>query len=258
MIKAISNSMLGLWLKCGEAFKFRYLEDLKIPPGIAAHRGGAVHKAAEINHKQKIDTEEDMPLDSLQDAARDEYVTRCKEGVLISPKDRPQKDKLLNEGLNDAIIMTKSYKDEIAPQIMPAMVEKYMIKDFGFEYPICGITDVIDTNNIIHDIKTSTKIKTAGWEKIELQPTFYILLYEDTRDPLLTKFMPKFKYHIITPQKVQELETQRTAADVGRLIQYIAVFMQDLKAGVFKPAEPGHWLCSEKWCGYYPICKYKQ
>jgi len=253
MIKAISNSMLDLWLKCGEAFKFRYLEELKIPPGIAAHRGSAIHKATEINHKQKIDTEEDMPLDSLQDAARDEYVMRCKEGVLIPPEDRPQKDKLLNEGLNDAISMTKSYKDEIAPQIMPAIVEKYMSEDFGFEYPICGIIDVIDIVNIKHDIKTCAKIKSAGWETKELQPTFYTLLR-----PPLNNIASKFKYHIITPQKVQELETQRTATDINHLIKYIKVFMRDLKVGIFKPAELGHWFCSEKWCGYYPICKYKQ
>jgi hypothetical protein len=52
----------------------RYLRDEISPPGIAARQGSANHKAAQINHEQKLYPQEDLPLGDFQDAARDHYV----------------------------------------------------------------------------------------------------------------------------------------------------------------------------------------
>lgn len=254
-IEAVSNSMLGLWFRCGIAFQYRYLEGMVIPPGIAARRGSALHKACDINHKQKIDTQEDLPLDSLQDAARDEYINLVKEeGVYIAPEDRTGKDRLLNEGLNEAISATAIYRDQIAPQIIPIETEIYYRDDVGLDLPVCGIIDVIDESNVEHDFKTSNRKKADSFFRTSTQPTFYLML----RNRIYGAHS-FFRYHIITTGGVlQEVDVTRGNDDFKRLLIYIQMFIDSLKAGVFKPAEPGHWLCSEKWCGYSQICKYRQ
>ena len=69
MIKHLSISQLGMFQRCGEQWRRRYLDEEVFPPGIAARVGSGVHKAAEINFKSKMQTGEDMPLDAVQDAA---------------------------------------------------------------------------------------------------------------------------------------------------------------------------------------------
>ena len=76
MIESIHQSMLGMWLRCGVQFERRYIREEVIPPGIAARRGTAVHKAAEINHKQKLSTGKDLPISDLKDAAWGVFVLR--------------------------------------------------------------------------------------------------------------------------------------------------------------------------------------
>ena len=73
-METITQSMLGMFLRCPHQFERRYLRGEIIPPGIAARRGSATHKAAQINHEQKLHSQEDLPVGDLQDAARDHYV----------------------------------------------------------------------------------------------------------------------------------------------------------------------------------------
>ena len=83
MIDHISPSMLGLFSRCQEAFRRRYIEGVKLPPGIAACIGTGMHKGAEANHRQKIESGVDMPLGDIQDAARDGYNAALANGVFI-------------------------------------------------------------------------------------------------------------------------------------------------------------------------------
>jgi len=81
-MEAITQSMLGMFLRCPHQFERRYLRGEIIPPGIAARRGSATH--------------EDLPVGDLRDAARDHYVRLVKEeGVFISKDQLPEKEKLL-------------------------------------------------------------------------------------------------------------------------------------------------------------------
>src|SRR5512146_1163302 len=117
-MEAITQSMLGMFLRCPHQFERRYLRGEVIPPGIAARRGSATHKAAEINHQQKLHSKKDLPIDALQDAARDHFVKIVKENGVFIPKEQvSEKAKLLNDGLNAAVRLTKLYREQLAPQI---------------------------------------------------------------------------------------------------------------------------------------------
>jgi len=252
MINHVSNSMLGLWGKCGIAFEYSYLRGIKIPPGVAAHRGGAAHKAFEINHKQKKITMEDLPEADLTDACRDSFVRRCEGGVLIPKEDRGRKDEILNTELNNAIKTVKIYHNVIAPQIIPVIVEKKITVHLGLDLPLIGVLDVMDDKKTIIDFKSVDRKKPAGWEKTETQPSFYTLLVKNYYG-----IEPAFKYHIIKDID-DERDSTRTEEDCNKLLDYIKIFIASVNTGIFKPAEPGHWLCSEKWCGYWPLCRYAQ
>ena len=54
MIDHISPSMLGLFCRCQEAFRRRYIEGIKLPPGIAACIGTGMHKGAEGRRTRRL------------------------------------------------------------------------------------------------------------------------------------------------------------------------------------------------------------
>src|SRR5665647_2351626 len=129
-MEAITQSMLGMFLRCPHQFESRYLWGEIIPPGIAARRGSATHKAAQINHEQKMHSQEDLPVGDLEDAAWDHYVKLIKDEGVFIPKDQiAEKDSLLAKGLDAAIRLTKLYRVSLAPAIHPLLVEEKLTMD---------------------------------------------------------------------------------------------------------------------------------
>lgn len=260
MIKAIHQSNLNMALRCGEQFRRRYIEGEIIPPGIAAGRGTGVHKANEINLKQKIKSKKDMVLSDLQDAARDGYVNAFKNGVYIPKAQQPEKNKLLNNGLNDVIRCTKIYREEVSISINPIAIEEPFELDIGLELPLAGTMDYQEKPEI-GDLKTtSMKWQTDRIDK-EIQPILYSYVHEK-----IFGVRPIFKYHILiarrnklgepTSEEYQPLEKKPSNNDYLALYTKIQMFINMLKAGIFMSANPTSWWCSEVWCGYWQTCPY--
>ena len=251
MIENIHQSTLNMALRCGEQFRRRYIEDEIIPPSIPAGRGTAVHKASEVNLKNKVVNKQDLPLSDLQDAARDAYVHTLKDGVYIPKEDVPAKERLLNDGLNDAIRCTKIYKEKVAPQIKPVEIERPFEIDVGLELPLAGRMDY-EEEPVVGDLKTASSKWQDGRIDREIQPPFYSFVHEYE-----TGIRPTFLYHILvarrnkrgepTSEQYQALEYTPTEQAYKALFAKIRMFIKMLKAGVFPPANPTSWWCSERW-----------
>jgi len=177
MIDHLSASMLGTWLRCGEQFRRRYIEGERIPPGVSARRGSAVHKAAERNYNHKRLTGRDLPLTDLHDACRDEYVRLIPdEGVFFPPEQLPEKASLLNRSLNQALSATTLFHNQIAPKVVPLEAELWVEGDLGFGLPVVGILDLVEPEGRLCDLKIMDR-KGQDWADRELQPTFYCALW---------------------------------------------------------------------------------
>lgn len=255
MIDSIHQSSLGMAFRCGEQFRRRYMEGEIIPPGVAAGRGTALHKANEVNLKQKVKTKSDLPLSDLEDACRDGFVKAFNHGVYLCKEERGEKDSLLNEALNDSLRLTGLYRREVAPEIQPLEVEREFNIDVGMELPLAGKID-IEQNGKVDDLKTATKSWSEGRIDHEIQPVMYSLAHERE-----TGIRPEFRYHILvalkTGEKRQIQSLTVTEQHYRALFAKIATFMNMLKLGLFPPANPSSWWCgSDKWCGYYATCPY--
>ena len=255
-MEAITQSMLGMFLRCAHQFERRYIQGEIIPPGIAARRGSATHKAAQINHEQKLHTKEDLPAGDLQDAARDHYVKQIQEEGVFIPKDRiSEKDQLLAGGLDAAVRLTKLYRHSLAPAIQPILVEEKMTMDANLDLPIQGTIDVLTTDNWLPDLKTADKSKGAGEADNSLQLTFYAGLVAHYTG----KWPEKISLEILVNHKepkLQSLPTKRGPEDWGNLMLRIQLMLAQIRAGLFPPCDPGAWVCSPNWCGYFWTCKY--
>lgn len=254
MLNSIHQSTLNMAFRCGEQFRRRYIEDEIIPPGIAAGRGTGVHKANEVNLKQKITSKVDLPVSDLKDAARDGYIHSFRNGVYLAKEDKSSKDKLLNDGLNDTIRLTELYRKEVAPDIQPLEVERPFEIDVGLPLLLAGRIDM-EEDFKVDDLKTAGMSWPEGRIDKEIQPIFYSYAHEKE-----TGIRPEFIYHILVALKTKtKRQVQKiTATDnhYRALFAKLKMFCQMLDTGTFLPANPSSWWCTEKWCGYYSTCPY--
>ena len=122
----ISPSQVGTYTKCGEAFRRRYVEHEKIPPGISLLKGRAVHKGSEYNFKQKVESHVDLKAKDIVDySVADFETTKEKEGLLLNREEESRGASIV---IGDAKDSTKDlsglYAREVAPKYQPVGVEE--------------------------------------------------------------------------------------------------------------------------------------
>lgn len=251
MIDHISPSMLGLFCRCQEAFRRRYIEGHINPPGIAAITGTGMHKAAELNFTTKIETGEDMPVSDLQDACRDGYMAALRNGVFIPRGEEASARKEMAQGLDRAVKLTGNFAAEVAPSIQPVAAEERLeVMHPELPVPFLGILDVRSQGSI-HDLKTASRKWSSGKEEGQLQPPIYRWLVHE----LYGAELP-FTFHVVTEKEVQQVPAVTGEGEMLPILARAKAMLSSFSTGTFLPAEPGHWMCSPKWCGYYWTCPY--
>lgn len=255
-VEFISQSMAGQFQRCPAQFEWRWIRGVVIPPGIAARRGSGVHKAAAVNHLQKIQSKVDCELDVMQDAARDEYMRLVKdEGVFIPEAQTTEKNKLLAAGLDAAVRLTELYANTLAPQIQPVMAEERLTVDVGLSVPIAGTVDVLTEDDWLPDLKTADKSKSASEADTSLQLTMYAGLVAQK----IKRWPKKVSLEVLVntkEPKLQSLQAQRGPDDWKNLLVRLELILKQIELGLFPPCDPGAWICTPTWCGYYQICRY--
>lgn len=256
MIESIHQSMVNTWLRCGVQFERRYINGEIIPPGVAARRGSAAHKGAEVSNRSVMESGNIPPLDVLQDATRDEYKRLIKdEGVFIPADQKAETNVILNDNLNQAMAAVKKYHEAIAPNVKPIGTEIKITADVGLSLPVAGIIDCAEEGRI-RDLKVRGRASNKATADMDLQPSFYWVLYRER----FGKFPDEFIYDEIVPLKTKTtynpIPTSRNAEAMERWRLYLAAFLRDLGTGIFRPSDPGNFLCSPNWCGYYQSCPY--
>lgn len=159
MIDHLSASQLSRFTRCAEMWRRQYIEGDIVPVGAAAHIGQAVHKAAEINFRQKIQSRTDLPADVLQDAAVQEFIRSVRdEGIYFTPKQRQNVQQFLAQSLDMTARLADLYRREIAGRIQPVLVEyKKNLLLPKLDIPVRTILDVYTANGERHDLKTSSR-----------------------------------------------------------------------------------------------------
>jgi hypothetical protein len=255
MIESLSQSAMNMWDRCGEQFRRRYIDDEIVPPGIAARIGTGVHKGAEVNHKAKRTTRTDEPLSVVQDAARDGYVQACQQGVFFAPDEVAGAMKTLAAGVDITTNLAKLYHKSLAPKIQPAIVEERLTLEVeGLWLPFSGIVDVYTEDDWLPDLKTADKKWANGRADTETQATIYNELVAER----IGHYPSKISFEVFTKSKMEHhsFETTREHGDWLILVEKAKLMLKSIQAGIFPPAQPGSWICSPAWCGWFFSCPY--
>ncbi len=256
-----SVSQLNMLSRCGEQYRRAYVEGERIPPGVAAAKGTAVHRAAEENLSQKIHSHQDISVADAEGAAAAAFDQQVETyGITLSKEEKSKgEDSVLGEAKDRSVAMAKAHIELQAPLYQPLFCEERVLLEIPrSSHDFLGIIDCIDDKQRVIDWKTTAQRKSQSEADYSLQLTAYALLY----NKLTGKGYPeelRLEYLVDSkkrgPQR-QMLRTYRSDSSVEALAARIEVAEKLKQAGVFAPVEPGHWCCSPKWCGYWSTCPY--
>lgn len=257
MISYINCSLVSTGSMCMENLRRRYIENDFVPAGIAAKIGHGLHGGAELNHREKKVTGKDEPLDVIKDAARDSYISSCGEGVFFPREEAPTARAQLSAGLDIAVSLTELYAESLAPKIQPELIEKEVYLAVPeLPLPIRGTVDLTaDGGKWLPDLKTAK----AKWPQQKADQSLQKCVYPSLVEHATGRSPERFTFEVFTKTKVPKHHS--VAAEIGiydlqSFITRARVMMDMIYAGIFPPAEPGHWKCSPKWCEYWWSCRY--
>ena len=255
-VQSIRQSTLNMLFRCGIQFEYRFVKDIVMPPGIAARRGSTVHTTSQATHNHKLLKGVDLPVDYMEDLAADTYRRLVLDrGVFIPKSEYFERKRLIGEGLDSAVRLSRLYAQKVAPMIKPWLVERTVVADFGLELPLEGTIDLVETDSHLRDIKTAAKSYNQAAADCSLQLTQYNVMFFLT----FGYWPPETSLIVLVDlkeAKVQEIHTIRTAACLEPYKKRVELAIKQIKSGIFLPCPPDSWQCSEKFCGYYQLCPF--
>lgn len=258
----LSYSRINTFLLCGEAYRLRYVEGIKDAMSASATLGISAHRAAEVNFENKVETQEDVPQDVMDDAFSDKYDEMIVESSFnekeLSEAGTIIRDVAIGKWKDLGYRSVRFFGSSVSPLIMPTHVEHRFRIDMDGPFDITGVIDFIESPESglqVGDLKFtgSSRKKDAGdW----LQGSFYALAASQFNDGAL----PEEVYmQVIKRNKTRET-TYRTAVtktidDVDRAIAVADSIANSIEKEVFVPNGLGTWKCSEAYCEFWP-CQY--
>ncbi len=241
-----------MFLRCSKQWEFRYIKNKKTPPAGAMIQGSAYHGALEANYKQKIKSKKDLPVSDVLDA----YVTTWDERIHGKPDavgeiedvgeinwEDNDPDDLKQQGLE----IVKLYHSRMANKIQPVKAEQKYEKVLPSGVKFIGVVD-LETKNEIVDHKLRGKRMSQNDADNDIQPLSYCLLTGKK----------KFSYHCAIKSRIPIIEEiklrPKTKSDVNWWAEAIEKFVAAMQSGSYPP-NPMGWHCSERFCGYWSLCK---
>jgi len=259
-----STTALDTLCGCGYRFYRRYVLKDRRAPTLRQIRGTVMHRIIARGLGRKRDTGENPGVEQARDEAATEFDRQYDSGVTLTVD-------ALALGTRQAAGQTKDYVVDVsgfhagvvAPKIQPVAVERLIeVRPVGTDLKIVGKLDLVERGahggEIIADTKTAEKSPASTAAQTSEQLTMYTLLRTAE-----TKRLPeslRLDYLVRTPKQKQvkhvPLATSRGIPDLQAYLRRLSTAVEGVKKGVFLPAQPGAWFCSERYCEYFRDCPY--
>lgn len=253
---------LGNFDYCGHAYYLDTIEGKKGLGNFFTCRGSGAHVARKVNLRQKVVTQEDLSLDVLQDAARDEVNRHFEEDRIdLKCDELAGKSKKSAAGLiiDTTLKIVEADRRLLQCRVKPFEVEverKIVLASWPFDIQMR--MDSVDYDNFITDMKTSIRRWSQQQADDQYQPSVYKLGYRVTFD----RPFAGFRFHCVTCTKklhkvsAYEIVTDRTNEQILAVLERFNLMHESIQKGNFAPAHLGSWKCSDKYCKFYRQCKY--
>ena len=253
----LSVSQVTQFLKCGEAYKRKYVDNEITASSAFMVQGRGVHKAAEALHLSMIGGST-ISTEQMCDIYSDLH-----EKEMAEVPDVEQDPGVLKD---EGISMTKNYRagalGEIVdldtgqryPQVNPIAAEKVvrvvLRPEESEPVPFMGVIDLEEEANIA-DIKTKKRMASQQDTDNSIQLTLYAYI---TGKPSV-RLDQLVKANKTRPTRYVRTSSVRTRKEALHVLDVVAEVADDIAAGRFRKTSPENWWCSEKSCPYWTTCR---
>jgi hypothetical protein len=250
----MSPSQFDTYRKCPRLYEYRYIHKIISPPGVAMIKGTAVHKGAEVTHKNTIATGNLMSLAEATQAVSDSFDQK-KTDIEDWEDEKPDKIK------DNAISAFRVYYTEAVPHIHPVKAEHTFAVKVG-TVPFRGVIDLVDSvkeDAIVDGVQPMTEVvsdlKVTGtrWPEQRVRQSTQLTFYAYVEKTF------RVRYDFILEQKsgikYDMNRSIRTALDFKLLIEDVEAAADMIKKGIFPRCDGTNWWCTTKFCGYYERCR---
>ena len=260
-----SFSQLDTYKRCSLQYYMKYVEGKRGRPALNLVRGKAGHAAVEADHRRKISTGTNMPIDEMLDKFSDSFDAEAYE---LEPSDLEPGDDLDKD--KDATTETlRVYAAKTAPKLRPALVEWEFNLDLPateeHEYPIKIVNGRIDLAEAtgIFDNKFPKTRRTKSQDAVDQswQLTLYDTVFSyqlgiEVANLGLISFLPPSQREPADISTVRrsaaEMEPAQRQRRRDRLIHVLRTSQRAIDAGIFMPADDP-MVCS--WCSFRTTCQ---
>ena len=245
----ISASQAGSYKRCPQAWKYRYVDGIKIAPAWAI-KGRSQHKGLELNFRQKIDSRQDVPVDDVLDAFRTEVEAAFQGSEEVVLFDGESKARIVDNGTAGL----KEYQRTIAPAIQPIMVEERVTMRLPWGSELIGVLDVVDESMTIRDAKFPTDSMKPDELVYESQPPLYALAFHAKTG----EWPERVIFDVVSLGRAREPKPKAESHEIPVSTARIQEELRDLKAveeGISKGVvyrRPSAFNCNR--CGYRKLC----
>jgi len=253
----ISWSQLRLFGECPEAWRRRYVDGDKIPPGIKMAQGVAVHYGAECNWRHKLEAQADLSSEQIQDIACDKMRSTIDAGLALSKEERRRGSRIvMGEAIDRTALLAELFAKKVAPQYQPALIEQQFVIELPeASHDLVGILDLATDLRKVVNFKTSGKKHTADDVAHSPQLTLEAAGYQQITGHRASEVRLDVLYNWARPCR-SVLRSQRGEADFTALACRVNAMLRAIEQGNFPPRSPGSGMCSRSRCGYFSTCSY--
>lgn len=252
-IEHLSYSSISLFLTCGKAWKYRYLDKVQAPTSPSLIIGSCVHDTVE-----KIVGDRSLGIEVTDTAELAHRITADRLEKEDGINNTPEAENIRNEVLRiveaplikSGINLLRAKVDDDGPMIE----RKVTLEVPEVDVPIIGYIDIILDDGTPADFKTATRSWTLEKAQSELQPVFYLGAMGQMGIPINWRFQHLVMVKNKTP-KFQTFEHEHQPIEVFRLCANIQKVWKSMNDGTFLPAAPGSWRCNPKVCEFWTICQ---
>lgn len=253
----LSPSSVALAASCPEKWRRKYIQDMREPWGGAAIVGLAVHRSAEVNFEQKVESHEDLPVEDAREIAAQSFEDK----VLEAEKDGIDwRDLKRGDAKDQSVQLAGLYHRVGAPRVQPVAVEEWVEAQLPGVPELYGRVDV-RTEDRIPDIKTTGRMMREPRGDWRLKGMLYSRMtglgvewhvVTKTKTPAVYTSHDFPGLHLPATPLLHKVAERRVQTTVASLTDLLDRYGPD---EAWPTNAPEHeWLCG--YCGHRQTCSW--
>lgn len=248
-LRRFSHSLVEDFLRCPRHAYERYIEHSPEPKGAALIKGSACDHAWNQSLTERIEKGEHARLEDLLEITEQAFRDDVSDSGGVSECDWG--DSSPRAELDSALRMTKAWRNQLAPDIVPTAVQVEYHRPLATGRDFIGFVDYegsVDGALCSADNKTSRRRMAADDAEKALQPTAYAYLKNEPIDFAFTRVIDTGK-----SVSTETVWTSRNERDIEGYREILNQVETAWEIGLFPP-NPTSTFCGPNRCAFWARC----